>query len=261
MSNRIHPTACVEPGAELGDGNLIGPFVHIETGVRLGDGNRLDTHAVLRAGTTLGHGNHVAEHVVLGALPQDLGFDPATESTVVVGNRNVLREGVTVHRASRAGEATRLGDDNYLMVNAHLGHDCRLGNRVIIAAGSALGGFVEVEDRAFISGGVMIHQFARVGQLAMLGGNAKITRDVPPFCLVDGNPARVRGLNTVGLKRAGVDMRQLRALRQAYRTLFRSALAPEAAFTELARDEDDRVRHLVTFLRGSRRGFHRDRGD
>lgn len=260
MSNRIHPSACIDPGAELGQDNVIGPFVHIEAGVRIGDGNRIEAHAVLRRGTVLGDANRLAEHAVLGGPPQDLGFDPATESAVQVGHRNVLREGVTIHRASRPGEATRMGDDNYLMVNAHLGHDCRLGDRVIIAVGTGLGGFVEVEDRAFISGGVMIHQFARVGRLAMIGGNAKIPRDVPPFCLADGLPARIRGLNVVGLKRAGLDMQQLRSLKRAYRTLFRSAAPLEEALAALeALGADPQVRHLAEFLRASKRGFHRDR--
>lgn len=259
MSNQIHPSACVDPEAQLGQENRIGPFVHIEAGVCIGNGNRIEAHAVLRRGTVLGDGNRVAEHAVLGGLPQDLGFDPDTESAVHIGDRNVLREGVTIHRASRAGEATRIGDDNYLMVNCHLGHDCRLGNRVIIAVGTGLGGFVEVEDRAFISGGVMIHQFARIGRLAMIGGNAKITRDVPPFCLVDGVPARTRGLNVVGLKRAGLDMQQLRNLKRAYRTLFRGGGSLQEALAALEGAEDPQVRHLAAFLRASKRGFHRDR--
>lgn len=258
-SNRIHPGAWIDPEAELGQGNVIGPGVYIEAGTRLGDGNVIHAHAVIRRGTSLGNDNQVFEHAVLGGPPQDLGFDPAIASGVVIGDRNVLREGVTVHRATRAGEATRLGDDNYLMTHVHVGHDGVLGSRVIMAAQAALAGFVEVADRAFISGGVMIHQFARVGRLAMIGGNAKITRDVPPFCLVDGVPARTRGLNLVGLRRAGFDTTELRALKTAYRTLFRSHRPLEQALAELEATAAPPVQQLAAFIRSSRRGFHRDR--
>ena len=258
VDNKIHSTALVAPGVRMGRGNEIGPFAVIEDDVELGNGNRIHAHAVLKRGCRLGDENAVHEHAVLGAWPQDLGFkDKATY--VEIGNGNVLREGVTIHRASRDGESTRLGNDNFLMVNAHLGHDCQLGNRIVIAPSSALGGHVRVEDRAFISGGVMVHQFVRIGSFAMIGGNSKITQDALPFLITDGVPGRARGLNLVGLKRAGFSGADLRELKQAYRGLFRSQQGLEHRLQELGRRDNPHVAHLVAFIAGSKRGFHRDR--
>ncbi len=257
--NRIHPTAWLAEGVRLGRDNEIGPFAVIEAGVELGDGNRIQAHAVLKSGTRLGHGNRVHEHAVLGGAPQDLGFDAATVSFLQIGDRNVLREGVTLHRGSRAGTVTRLGDDCYLMANAHAAHDCQLGKRVIMATAAALGGHVRVDDGAFISGGVMVHQFTHIGRLAMLGGNAKVIQDVLPFCLVDGVPARVRGLNLVGLKRGGFDAAALRELKRAYHTLFRAGARREQVLAALGASPSEQVREWVAFIEGSRRGYHRER--
>lgn len=258
MSNHIHPSACVDPAAELGDGNRIGPHVIIEAGVRLGNDNVLHTGAVLHAGTRLGDGNAVHEYAVIGGLPQDIHFDPATPSGVEIGDRNVLREYVTINRASQAQGATRLGDDNYLMTQVHLGHDCVLGDRVIIAPGTGLGGFVAVADRAFLSGGVMVHQFVHVGRLAMVGGNAKITRDVLPFMITDGVPAAVHGLNRVGLRRAGFTPAQMKLLKDAYRLIHRSGESLQIILDGLEAMADPLAAELAAFIRGAERGFHRE---
>lgn len=259
MNNIIHSTAIVSEQARLGSGNHVGPFAVIHDDVVLGDNNELYSGAVLHSGTRLGNGNRVHEHAVIGGLPQDLGFDSATPSYLVIGNDNVLREAVVIHRASKAESVTRLGNHNYLMNGTHLGHDCQLGDHVIIAPYAALGGHVIVEDRAFISGGVMIHQFVRVGQLAMIGGNSKITQDVLPFMITDGMPGRVRGLNVVGLKRVGYKVGDLRALKQAYRILFRGDIGLETALAQLRALEPATAQQLARFIDGSRRGFHRDR--
>lgn len=257
--NRIHPRAWLEEGVRLGRGNEIGPFAVIEAGVELGDGNVIHAHAVLKRGTRLGNRNRVHEHAVLGGAPQDLGFDPATESFLEIGDDSVLREGVTLHRGSRAGAVTRIGDACYLMANVHAAHDCQLGKRVIMATDAALGGHVQVDDGAFISGGVMVHQFTRIGRLAMLGGNAKVIQDVLPFCLVDGVPARVRGLNLVGLKRAGFDRDALRELKRAYRSLFRAGAHRDEALAALSASPSEQVREWAAFIESSRRGYHRER--
>ncbi|MCW8993230.1 MAG: acyl-ACP--UDP-N-acetylglucosamine O-acyltransferase, partial [Gammaproteobacteria bacterium] len=170
-----------------------------------------------------------------------------------------LRESVTVHRASREKMATELGDNNYLMAQAHIAHDCRLGNNVILAPNAAIGGFVTVDDRAFISGGVMIHQFARVGRLAMLGGNTKLTQDALPFMITDGVPGEVRGLNLVGLKRAGFKLEELRILKQAYKLLFRSGLSLQEIISQLRALDSPPASHLAEFISDSRRSFHRAR--
>ncbi|MDR9435969.1 MAG: acyl-ACP--UDP-N-acetylglucosamine O-acyltransferase [Thiohalophilus sp.] len=259
MSNTIHPTAVVSDQAQLGSGNQVGPFVVIHDDVILGDNNVLHSGVVVHSGSRIGHANRIHEYAVIGGLPQDLGFDPATSSYVTLGDENVLREAVIIHRASVANEHTRLGNHNYLMNGAHLGHDCVLGNHVVIAPYAALGGFVSVADRAFISGGVMIHQFARVGELAMIGGNSKITRDVLPFLITDGMPGRVRGLNVVGLRRAGYPAPDLRALKQAYRILFRGEADLAASLEQLQSLGTDSTSRLAAFIEGSKRGFHRDR--
>lgn len=266
MTNRIHPSAMIAEGVQLGQNNRIGPFAVIEADVVLGDDNTVLAHAVLRSGTRLGNGNTVCEHAVLGGLPQDLGFPHDLEfgarpTYVEIGDRNVLREGVSINRATREQGSTRLGDDNYLMTQVHLGHDCQLGNRVIIAPSTGLGGHVRVADRAFISGGVMVHQFARIGRFAMIGGNTKLTQDALPFFITDGVPGRVRGLNLVGLRRAGFSASDLGGLKRAFRTLFRSGLTLEEIQTSLAASDDEYVRELADFIAASKRGFHRDKAD
>jgi UDP-N-acetylglucosamine acyltransferase len=259
VSNTIHPTALVSDKAQLGNGNEIGAFVIIEDDVTLGDNNILLSGVVLKSGTKLGHENKIHEHAIIGGLPQDLGFDAATPSYVKIGNKNVLREFVTVHRASQKNEATILGNENYLMTQAHIGHDCELENNVVIAPSTGLGGFVTVEDKAFISGGVMVHQFVHIGSLAMLGGNAKITQDVLPFMMIDGNPAHVSGLNKVGLRRAGFKIDDIKVLKKAYQLIFNNESKLEQRLNQLSELDHPSTQHLISFIQASKRGFHRDK--
>jgi len=259
MTNTIHPSAIVSDQAKLGAGNHIGPFAIIEDDVELGSNNVLHAGAVLRNGARLGDNNRLHENAVLAGEPQDLGFDPELRSFAALGNGNVLRENVTVHRGSKENNTTELGDNNYLMVQVHIGHDCQVGNHVIMAPNAAIGGFVEVDDLAFVSGGVMVHQFARVGRFAMLGGNAKIVQDAPPFMITDGVPGEVRGLNLVGLKRAGLAREELRQMKQAFRILFRSGAGLEESIRQLREIDSEHVAHLADFVSESPRGFHRAR--
>jgi UDP-N-acetylglucosamine acyltransferase len=205
----------------------------------------------------MGNANVVAEHAVLGGTPQDLGFDSATDTFVDIGDDNTFREFVTIHRASKEGQATTLGDGNFLMNGVHIAHDCRLGNNIVLAPYAAIGGHVHIEDRAFISGGVMIHQFTKVGCFAMIGGNSKITQDVLPYMITDGVPGQVKGLNKVGLRRAGVSPDEMRVLKQAYQLLFHAVRPKEAIVKELAAVDSEQCRHLAEFIRSSRRGYHR----
>lgn len=257
MGDGIHPTAVVSPLANLGSGNTVGPFAVIESGVTLGDNNQLGAHCVLKSGTRMGNANVVAEHAVLGGTPQDLGFDSATETFVNIGDENTFREFVTIHRASKEGQATRLGDGNFLMNGVHIAHDCGLGDNIVLAPYAAIGGHVHIEDRAFISGGVMIHQFTKVGCFAMIGGNSKITQDVLPYMITDGVPGQVKGLNKVGLRRAGVSPDEMRVLKQAYQLLFHAVRPKEAIVKELSAVDSEHCRHLAGFIRSSRRGYHR----
>jgi UDP-N-acetylglucosamine acyltransferase len=252
----IHPTALVGPRARLAEGVRIGPYAVVEEGAALGPGTEVRAHAVIKRFTTLGAGNVVHEGAVLGGEPQDVSYD-GSESALVIGDRNRIREGVTIHRATTPGGATVIGSDCFLMANAHVAHDDRLGDGVILANNVALAGHVEVGERAFLAGGAGVHQFCRVGRLAMVGGQAKVTQDCLPFVVTDGNPAVARGLNAVGLRRAGLPPGSLRLLKQAYRLLLRSALPLEAALTRMSELGDPLVDELVAFVRSSRRSFHR----
>lgn len=258
MSNTIHPTAFVSPEASLGVDNQIGAGVSIEAGVTLGNNNVLMQGVVLKAGTRLGSENILHEYSVMGGLPQDLGFKDMP-TYVELGNGNVLREYVTINRASQKQAATRLGNDNYLMTQVHLGHDCVLGNNVIIAPGSGLGGFVQVADKAFISGGVMVHQFVHIGTFAMVGGNAKITQNVLPYMITDGVPAIVRGLNLVGLKRGGLKHKDIKVLKSAYQLIHRSGLQQETIVQRLSELDNELCTHLAEFIMSSKRSFHREK--
>lgn len=215
----IHPTALVHEDSRIAEGVEIGPFAVVERAVEIGPGCRIGAHAVIHSYVRMGRDNVVSPHAVLGGLPQDLGFDPDSETYVSIGDRNVLREGVTISRATKLGGATALGSDNYLMNNTHVGHDCTLGDRNIIASGATLGGHVHVGDRVFFGGGVMVHQFCRIGSLAMLQGLAGINKDVIPYTMVGGRPGKHYRLNLIGMRRAGIDGERLKAVSTAFRRL------------------------------------------
>ncbi len=250
----VHPTAIVSPRAVLGKDVVVGPWAIVEDDVVIGDGTEIRAHAVVKRFTTLGAANRVHEGAVLGGEPQDLSFRDL-ETRLLIGDRNVIREGVTIHRSTKAGGATVVGSDCFLMAYVHLAHDNRIGDRVIMANNVMLAGHVEVGERAFVGGGAGVHQFCRVGRLAMVGGNAKVVQDCLPFVITDGHPARARGLNVVGLRRAGVAPPQLRTLKEAYRLLVRSGLRLEPALERMAALRDPLVDEIVAFVRGSRRGF------
>jgi len=252
----IHPTAVVSPRAELARDVRVGPYAVVEEHVQVGEGCEIGAHAVLKRFTTLGARNRVYEHATLGGEPQDVKFR-GERSALVIGDDNLIREYVTIHRASGEGEATRVGGRNFLMVGVHVAHNCEVGDDNTFANGAALAGHIEVEDHVFFSSNVGAHQFVRFGRYAMVGGKSKIVQDVLPFFTTDGNPPRARGLNAVGLRRAGFSAESRRALKRAYRLLFRAALPLEEALAGLEATGDEHVLHLARFIRGSRRGFTR----
>jgi UDP-N-acetylglucosamine acyltransferase len=255
----IHPTALVAPGARVGRDVRVGPYAVVEEETELGDRCEIRAHAAIKRYTRLGADNLVHEGAVLGGEPQDVS-DKGEPSRLAIGDGNRIREGVTIHRGSHGGE-TRVGSGCYLMAYAHVAHDDALGDGAILANNVALAGHVEVGKRAFLSGGVVVHQFCRIGRLAMIGGNSKVVQDCLPFVISDGAPARVRGLNVVGLRRAGFNASQLRVLREAYRLLLRSGLPLAAALERLTALQDPSLDEWVAFIRASRRGFaHAHRG-
>jgi len=257
MSGRIHSTSVIDAGACLAGGVEVGPFAVIEADTVIGEGCSIGAHAVVKRFTHMGTRNRLAEGAVLGGLPQDLRFGGA-ESRLVIGDDNVFREHVTVHRATGEGVRTRIGSRCFLMVGAHVAHDCLLADGVILANNVALAGHVEIEADAFLSGGVAVHQFCRVGRLSMVGGNAKVERDVLPFTLVDGVPARTRTLNLVGLRRTGIGADELRMLKRALRLLLGRDLTGVERLARLKElGQSEAVSHLRSFLEGSERGYCR----
>ena len=248
-----HPTAIVSDAAAIDASAEIGPYVVVEPDVRIGAGTRVMAHAVIRSGTTLGARNVVHPGVVLGGEPQDLAFAGAP-SSLRIGDDNVFREHAQAHRGTEPGSATVIGDRNYFMQNAHVAHNCRIGDDTIVAGGALLAGHVELADRAFVSGNCVVHQHVRIGTLALMRGLSRTSRDVPPYCLVDGTHT-VRGVNVVGLRRAGFSADRVAAIRRAVTALFARPvhLGRALALLEAGPMTDD-VRHLVGFIRESRRG-------
>lgn len=254
--NSIHPTAVISKKTELGQENEIGPYVVIEGGVKLGSGNILQAHVRLCAGTEIEDGNEVHMGANIGDSPQDLAFLNSTRSFTRIGNRNVIREYVTIHRGTKEGTATVIGDDNYLMASTHVAHNCVVGNHVILVNFASLSGYCVVEDQVFISGMVGLHQFTRVGRLAILSALSAVNKDVPPYFMVGGRPARAQGINVVGLRRAKIEASVREEIKQAYKFLYRSGLNVSQALEAMDKElHSPEVKHLVDFIRSSQRGI------
>jgi UDP-N-acetylglucosamine acyltransferase len=251
---RIHESAIISASAKLGERVTIGPYAVIEDEVDVGDDCEIAAHAVIKKFTKLGQRNRVFENAVLGGEPQDVKFKNE-RSYLEVGDDNLIREFCTLHRASGSNEITRVGSRNFLMIGVHIAHNCDIGDDNIFANGAALAGHIKVEDHVFLSNNAGAHQFVRMGRYAMVGGKSKIVQDVLPFFTTDGNPARVRGLNSVGLKRAGLSPENRLYLKRAYRLLFRSNLPLSESLEQMSALHDPNVDHLVQFIRDSKRGF------
>ncbi len=251
----IHPTAVVHPTAIVGPRVHIGPYAVVGEHVVLGEGTVLGPHAVVEPYTTLGRECHVHGGAVVGGVPQDLKFAGERSSTII-GDRNVIRECVTINRATGEGETTRIGDGNLFMAYVHVAHNCVIGNGNVLANGVTLAGHVVIEDGVTIGGLSGVHQFTRVGSLGMVGAMTRLVQDLPPYMLVEGHPPRVYGPNLVGLKRRGVDPGERRVIKHAYKVLYRSGLSIPQALEELASWPDSLVRdQIMTFIRGSERGI------
>ena len=249
----IHTTAIVSAEAVVDPSAEIGPYVVIEGPARIGAGTRIMAHAAFRDATTLGARNVVHPGVVLGGEPQDLAFRGA-ETFLTIGDDNVFREHAQAHRGTVPGTATVIGNGNYFMQNSHVAHNCRIGDHTIVAGGALLAGHVELADRAFVSGNCVVHQHVRIGTLALMRGLSRTSRDVPPYCVVDGTHT-VRGINVVGLRRAGFTAPRIAAIRRAVTMLFARPVHLGRALARLEGEATtDDVRHLIAFIRASRRG-------
>jgi UDP-N-acetylglucosamine acyltransferase len=252
----IHPTAVVHPKAELGADCEIGPYCVIGPNVVLGPECRLHSHVVIDGHTRLGRGNQIFPFASIGLQTQDLKWKGGLTRTEI-GDDNTFREYVTIHSATGDGEATVVGSNNHILAYSHIAHNVIVGNQVIMSNVATLAGHIVVEDFAVIGGLAAVHQFCRIGKLSMIGGCAKVVQDVPPFMIVDGNPAETRTINKVGMERNGISDDAQAALRQAFKMLFREGLTIPNA---LARIEQElpllpEIQHLVRFVRASERGI------
>ncbi|MFZ0657824.1 MAG: acyl-ACP--UDP-N-acetylglucosamine O-acyltransferase [Candidatus Binataceae bacterium] len=251
---KIHPSAVVGPAAELGPAVEVGPFCMLEGRVKLGARTRLISHVAIFGDTEMGADNVVHPNVVIGDEPQDLSYSGAPRQ-VRIGDRNIFREGATVHRGCEKGRVTTIGSDNFMMHNAHIGHDCVVGDHTIIAGGALLAGWVQVGDRALVSGNCVVHQYTRIGRLALTRGGSRMSRDIPPFCIVDGVHT-LRAINVIGLRRAGFSAAAISALRRAFTALFgaRQNLSLAIARLLAAGSPTPEVAEMIDFIRQSTRG-------
>jgi UDP-N-acetylglucosamine acyltransferase len=257
----VHPTALIAPEADIGANVQIGPYVIIEGAVRLGAGCVLRPGVHLIGPLTMGCHNSVFGGAVLGEQPQHLKY-AGEETRLVIGDRNIIREHVTVHRGTTESWETRIGDGNFLMAHSHIAHDCRIGNNCILANGALVAGHCVLEDGVYLSGNSAIHQFCRVGRLALLSGTSASTKDIPPF-IIQQRMNCVVGVNVVGMRRAGIPTARIDAVRQAFHVLYRSHMVVPAALEHMQRNlgHVPEVAEMIAFIRSSSRGIilHLDR--
>lgn len=254
----IAPTARIHPGAAIGARTRIGEFCVIEQDVEIGADCLLEPYVFVKRWTTLGDRNEISAGTALGTDPLDKNFK-GERSYLRIGSGNKIREHYTVSRGTQPESATIIGDGNYIMTSGHIAHNCTIGNNTVIASCALVAGHVEVEDQAFISGGVVIHQYSKIGRLAMIGGNTRVNLDVPPYFLYSGFNVEAKGLNAVGLKRAGFSLAQVTRLKKAYQMLYRSGLKLEEALEKIEKElADENTQHLVSFIRRSERGICRE---
>ena len=232
MTSKIHPTAYIADSAIVGENASIGPFAVIDENVQIGANCQLGAHAVIQPFVKMGDGNILHPHAVLGGLPQDVSFKAETVSWLEIGDDNVFREGFTAHRASIENAVTSIGSGCFFMNNSHVAHDCVVGNKTIFANNVAIGGFVEVGDGVFMGGAVVVHQFCRIGSFAIVQGTTGLNKDVIPYMLIGGRPAKHYRLNSVGLRRAGITGQRYKVLSSAFRLLKNKASLDELEQTE-----------------------------
>lgn len=258
----IHNSAMIDPAAELADDVSVGPYTVIGPHVRIGRGTRIGSHCVIENHTTIGEDNRIFHHVTLGQEPQDLKFN-GEDATLIIGDRNDIREHVTMHIGTEnGGGSTTVGHDNLLMVGSHIAHDSHIHSHIILANNTMLAGHVTIEDHAIVSGGGAISHFVTIGRHAFIGGLAGVVHDCPPYMISDGHPAHVRGVNMIGLQRHKFPNETITALKDAYRQLFKRQSTNEesraAVFSELLANhaDIDEIQLLIQFIKRSNSGVH-----
>ena len=254
----IHSSAIVSPKAKLAPNVFIGPFSIIGDHVIIGADTKIGAHCVIEGNTTIGKNCEIFTGAVVGSRPQDLKFKDE-KVFLEIGNNNIIREYCTLNPGTTEGAKTIVGDDNLLMAYSHVAHDCRVGNGCVLANNSTLAGHVSIEDKAVIGGIVAIHQFVRIGMLAIIGGCSKVVQDIPPFSTCDGHPARIYGLNLIGLRRKGIGHEAIKKIDQAFKIIFNSGLSAKHALERLDREMEltEETKYLVNFVKSSERGLTR----
>ena len=254
----VAPTARVHPDAVVGAGTRVGEYCVIEADVEIGARCVLEPYVYVKRWTMMGDENEISAGTALGTDPLDKGFK-GERSYLRIGSRNKIREHYTISRGTQPETETRIGNGNYIMTSGHIAHNCTIGDEVVVASCALVAGYVEVESQAFISGGVVVHQYSKIGRLAMIGGNTRVNSDLPPYFLYSDFNVAAKGLNTVGLKRAGLGAEEIRRLKTAYRLLYRSGLKQEEALRQIEEQTaSEHTRHLVEFVRSSKRGICRE---
>lgn len=259
MSVNIHPLACVEPGAELGENVTVGAFSVIGANVKIGDGTKVGAQVVIDGHTTIGKNNEFFSFTAIGGEPQSVSYKGEPTKTII-GDNNIFRENMTVHRGTVGDEGvTSIGNDNLFMAYVHIAHDCRLGSNLLFSNNASLAGHVKVEDNVVLAGYTLVHQFVRIGRYSFCGVNTYTTNDVPPFMLVAGDKAITHGINTRGLRGGGIDKETIVELKRAYKTIYRSGFTIAKALEEIAavNYQSDEVKELVDFIQGAKRGVVR----
>lgn len=252
----IHPSAIIQPGAQLHPSVRVDAFSIIESGAVLGEGCVIDSHVRIYAYTHMGSDNRVCHGATLGSEPQDLSYTPAKAKPLTIGNGNHFKEGVNISHGVKEEHGTVIGNGNYFMAYAHVGHDCVVGHNNILANTATLAGHVEVGDRVFLSGHTATHQFCRIGSYVMVAGVSGVPQDIPPFVLADGHRTEIVGLNVVGLRRAGFSQAQRNAIKHAYKVIYKSGLGLQAALEQLrAQAPSAEVQQIIAFIEGSKRGL------
>ena len=255
----IAPTARVHPEAVIGPGCRVGEFCVIEQDVVIGAHCLFEPYVYVKRWTTLGDRNEISASTVLGTDPLDKAF-AGERSYLIIGDGNKIREHYTVSRGTKPESETRIGNGNYIMTSGHIAHNCILGDDIVVASCALVAGYAEIESQAFISGGVVIHQYSKIGRLAMVGGNTRVNSDLPPFFLYSDFNVAAKGLNLVGLKRAGFSLEEINLLKRAYRLLYRTGLKQDEALARIEQELPSvHTRSLVEFVRRSKRGICRER--
>jgi len=255
---KIHPTAVVDKKAKLADNIEVGPYAIIGPDVEIGGSTRISSHAVIEGNASIGENCRIFTGACIGSIPQDLKYK-GEKSFLKIGKNNIIREYVTINPGTHEGSVTSIGDGNLLMAYSHVAHDCKIADGCIIANAGTLAGYVTLEDRAIIGGLTAIHQFARVGKMSIVGGCSKVVQDIPPFSTCDGHPARVYGLNSVGLKRFDISKDARDALKHSFKILFHSGLSARNAVEKVQKEVGhlEEVGYLLEFVKNSERGVCR----